>query len=141
MTAASWCRPARSTRWAPTSRPVSRSGWTGARSWWSEKSEPGCSVGGSNAECAPARSKGTTVLRIARAFDSLEGYPPFVHSCPLISSFTSSRVVFHTATGDVTAHYVTSVCSFGTVVRRDGAVVRPTLSGGARLVAALGPAH
>jgi len=81
------------------------------------------------------------VLKIARVFDSLEGYPTFLHSCPLIPSFTSYRVVFHTATGDVTAHYVTSVCSSGMAVRRDGAVVRPTLSGGARLVAALGPAH
>ena len=78
------------------------------------------------------------VLRVAKVFDSLEGYPTFVHSCPAIMSYTSYRIVFHTATGDVTARYLTSACSFGMEVRRDGAVVHPDLAGGDLVITQLG---
>jgi hypothetical protein len=78
------------------------------------------------------------VLAVARVFDALEGYPTFIHSCPAITRYTTYRIVFHTPTGEVTARYMTSVCSMGMQVRRDGAVVPPTLAGADRVITALG---
>jgi hypothetical protein len=77
------------------------------------------------------------VLQIATAFDSLTGYPPFLHSCPALTDVTSYRIVFHTPTGDVTASYDSDACSMGMSVQRDGAPIEPALAGGDRVVALL----
>jgi len=77
------------------------------------------------------------VLRIATVFDSLNGYPPFLHSCPFMADVTSYRILFHTPTGDVAARYDPGACSTGMSVARSGVPVPPALAGGDRVVALL----
>jgi hypothetical protein len=76
----------------------------------------------------------TRVLRIATVFDSLPGYPPFVHGCPMIQDETDYRIVFHTATGDVTAQFMSVACSTGMTVARDDKPVPPALGDAQRFV-------
>jgi hypothetical protein len=79
------------------------------------------------------------VLRVATAFDSLPGAPSFVHSCPLIRDISDWRIVFHTATGDVTARYESSNCAAVLTVSRAGHQVGPALGDLTRLLPLLRP--
>lgn len=81
------------------------------------------------------------VLAAASAYDALPGMTPVVMSCPMQVDVHTDRIVFHTATGDVTAVSTSSNCGSGMVVRRDGRVVPPQLGDATRLLAVLGLAH
>jgi hypothetical protein len=81
------------------------------------------------------------VLRAAAAFDALPGMTPMILSCPMMIDTWTDRIVFHTATGDVTAVEHTSSCGFGMSVSRDGRLVNPQLGAPAPLLAVLGLAH
>lgn len=83
------------------------------------------------------------VLRAAIAFNALPGMTPSVHSCPMQMDVYTDRIVFHTATGDVTAVSISSssICGSGMVVRRDGHRVDPELGDAEPFLRTLGLDH
>jgi hypothetical protein len=83
----------------------------------------------------------TRVLRAAAAYNDLPGLTPILMSCPMIRDQYTDRIVFHTATGDVTAVDRSSACGFGMIVRRDGHLVEPQLGDPLPLLRVLGLHH
>jgi hypothetical protein len=81
------------------------------------------------------------VLHAAVVFNDLPGLTPIVMSCPMIRDQFTDRIVFHTATGAVTAVSRSGACGFGMTVRRDGHRVDPELGDYDRLLTALGVHH
>lgn len=81
------------------------------------------------------------VLNAARAFNALPGLTPIVMSCPMMRDQFTDRIVFHTASGEVTAVSRSGACGFGLAVRRDGQRVDPQLGDYDRLLSALGVHH
>jgi len=67
------------------------------------------------------------VLHAAVVFNALAGTTALALPCPLPLDSWTDRIVFHTATGDVSAERDTQLCGFGMDVRRDGKRVGPQL--------------
>ena len=63
---------------------------------------------------------------LVTAYNKLPGWPTFFHSCPMQLNQRTYRIVFHTATGDVSASGPMS-CYDTLTVRRDGRQVGPYL--------------
>jgi hypothetical protein len=83
------------------------------------------------------------ILRAAIAFNELPGMTPTVHSCPMQMDLYTDRIVFHTATGDLTAVNLSSssMCGSGMVVHRDGHRVNPELANVDQFLHVLGLDH
>jgi hypothetical protein len=83
------------------------------------------------------------ILRAAVAFNDLAGMTPVVHSCPMQMNAYVDRIVFHTATGDVTAvnTSMSTICGSGMIVRRDGHRVDPQLRDVDQFLQVLGLDH
>lgn len=95
---------------------------------------------------APSRRSFTVtdparVLRAAEVFDRLSGMTPVSVPCPMSLDVWVDRIVFHSATGDVSLVSTTSACGSGIVVRRDGQPAGPRLAGAATLLPTLGLTH
>jgi hypothetical protein len=81
------------------------------------------------------------VRRVVVAFDALPGMSPLFLPCPMAMDVYVDRILFHTATGDVTAVNDSSACGFGMSVHRGGRRVAPQLGNADRLLAVLGLHH
>jgi hypothetical protein len=73
---------------------------------------------------------------LVTAYNALPGWPPFFHSCPMQQLQRTYRIVFHTASGDVSVSGPMS-CYDVLTVRRDGRRVGPYLDLGSDLLAHL----
>jgi hypothetical protein len=82
-----------------------------------------------------------SVLHAVRVYDGLSGMTAIALRCPMPQDVWVDRIVFHTATGDVTVVSRTSPCAFGMSVHRDGHLVVPPLAGADSLRRALGLKH
>lgn len=67
------------------------------------------------------------VLHAAVAFNGLSGTTALALPCPMALESWTDRIVFHTATGDVSVERDTARCGYGMTVRRDGKRVAPQL--------------
>jgi len=86
-------------------------------------------------------SAAADMLRAAVAFNDLPGMTPIPLPCPMMRDLYTDRIVFHTATGDVSAVGTSSACGSGMVVRRDGHLVSPQLGAASTLRHVLGLHH
>jgi hypothetical protein len=73
---------------------------------------------------------------MVRAYHRLPGWPPFFHSRPMQQTLRTYRIVFHTASGDVTASGPMS-CYDTLTAHRDGRRVGPYLALASDLFAVL----
>jgi hypothetical protein len=78
------------------------------------------------------------VLRAAIAFNDLPGMTPLALPCPLPLDVYVDRIVFHTATGDVSVAGNSAGCGYGLTVRRDGHQVGPQLARADTFLSTLG---
>jgi hypothetical protein len=81
------------------------------------------------------------VLHAVRVYDGLSGMTAMALPCPMALDLWVDRIVFHTATGDVTVVARSSPCGFGMSVHRAGHRVVPLLGGADSLRRALGLKH
>jgi hypothetical protein len=81
------------------------------------------------------------ILRAAVAYNDLPGMTPLALPCPAPTDVYTDRIVFHTATGDVTAVNDSGSCGSGMVVRRNGHGVDPQLGSADQFLHVLGLDH
>lgn len=81
------------------------------------------------------------MLQAAVVLNGLSGMTAVPIPCPMALESWVDRIVFHTATGDVSVVHDSRTCGFGLVVRRDGQRVAPLLTGAATLLPTLGLEH